>query len=118
MDEAIRRLRTAGRQFSQGKAPTGIRYPGGFRDRVVAVARQRVTAGGSVGRIAQELGVARPTLVRWLGRPTTPRLRPVSVAPDPVLEAISRPLLITREGIRVEGLDAATLIVVLRALAS
>ena len=117
MDEAIRRLGTAARQFSQGKAPTGIRYPRSFRDRVVAVARQRLKAGGSVGRTAQELGVARPTLVRWLGRPTTPRLRPVTVAPDPVPEAISRPVLITAEGIRVEGLDAATLITVLRALA-
>jgi hypothetical protein len=49
-------------------------------------------------------------------------MRPVTLAPAAVVEATEasvavRPVLITANGVRVEGLDRGTLIAVLRALA-
>jgi hypothetical protein len=45
-------------------------------------------------------------------------LRPVAVAaaPTPERSAVARPVLVTPQGVRVEGLDHDGLIVVLRAL--
>jgi hypothetical protein len=74
--------------------------------------------GQALADLAEEVGVATPTLKHWLERPATPRLRPVTIEPtatrggnDP-----ARPVLITPQGVRVEGLDAAALIAILRAL--
>jgi hypothetical protein len=78
------------------------------------LARGRVLAD-----LAPELGVATPTLQHWLARSATPRLRPVTIE-SAALRAEShpaRPVLITPQGVRVEGLDADVLIAVLRALA-
>jgi hypothetical protein len=62
--------------------------------------------------------VSEPTLAKWLRRPSPPRLRPVAVATVLTAEPSAvGPVLITRTGVRVEGLDAAALITVLRALA-
>ena len=83
------------------------------------VARARVDQGGALGDLAEKVGVALPTLQRWLERPAAPRLRPVTLEPAPGLGVRdpARPVLITPQGVRVEGLDGATLIAILRALA-
>jgi hypothetical protein len=69
-----------------------------------------------VAQVAREIGLATPSLARWLQPPPAPVLRPVALAPEP--PAAPPPLvLVTRQGLRVEGLDREALITVLRALA-
>jgi transcriptional regulator with XRE-family HTH domain len=88
-----------------------------IRDAAVALARPRVRGGDSVRQVAQELGISEPTLARWL-QPRAPSvLRPVTVAPAPDGHDPLDLVLITAEGVRVEGLDRDAVIAVLRALA-
>jgi len=117
MNEAIRQLRAEARRLAQGKPPSQVRYPDGFRRAAVRLARLDRRQGGSVGRLARAVGVSEPTLTKWLRPPTGAGLRPVAVlaAPPPESAAVSA-VLITRQGLRVEGLDRDTLIAVLRTL--
>jgi hypothetical protein len=70
-------------------------------------------------RLARVLGVSAPTLTTWLRAPSRGALRPVTIAPDamPALSPPARPVLVTPHGLRVEGLDVAGVVIVLRALA-
>jgi transposase len=118
MDDAIRRLRAEAQRLALGKARSQVRYPEAFRRAAVALVRTGPGRGRSVARLARDIGVSEPTLTKWL-RPTALGLRPVAVTvmSPPELPAGARPVLITRTGLRVEGLDRDGLIAVLRALA-
>jgi len=118
MNEAIRRLRSDARQLAHGKVPTAIRYPAPFRAEVVAVTRTQVEHGASVHRVASALGLPARSLTRWLQQSAPPVLRPVTVRPDPMPMAApaAGPVLVTPQGLRIEGLDLDTLIAVLRLL--
>ena len=118
MDAPLRRLRSEAQQLTRGKAPTGVRYPAAFRTTAVALARPRLAMGVPFVRVAQELGLPRKSLARWLQRRRTPRLRPVAVRPDPTPPAppAMGVVLVTPHGCRVEGLDRDGLVAVLRAL--
>lgn len=119
MNEAIQQLRVEARRLAQGKPASQVRYPDGFRRTAVRLARLGRKHGRSVGWLARAVGVSEPTLTKWLRPPTGAGLRPVAVlaAPPPESAAvINRAVLITRQGLRVEGLDRDTLIAVLRAL--
>ena len=81
--------------------------------------RRRQREGAHVKTIAHEVGVAPWTLALWLRTPASATLRAVDVVPDvPATSAPVhlRPVLITPQGLRVEGLDPDTLVAVLRAL--
>jgi|SRR5262245_40713136 len=117
MESAVRRVRAQVRRLAKGRSPRSIRYPVVVQEAAVALGRRRLSQGHSVHRIAQELGISEPTLAGWL-RPRGPRLlRRVAVVPDPEARREPGVVLITDHGVRVEGLDADTLIAVLRALA-
>ena len=118
MNEAIRRLRSEARQVTRGKVPTAIRYPTPFRAAVAAVTRTQVEQGASMHRVAGALGLPARSLTRWLQQSAPPVLRPVTVRPDPVAAAppAAGLVLLTPQGVRVEGLDRDTLIAVLRML--
>jgi transposase-like protein len=118
MDEEIRRLRAEVRRLAQGKPPNQVRYPDEFRRAALRLARRGQQHGRSVARLARAIGVSEPTLTKWLRPPAGAGLRPVTVVAAPPLQdaAISRAVLVTRQGLRVEGLDRDTLIPVLRAL--
>lgn len=118
MNEAIRQLRAEARRLAQGKPPSQVRYPDGFRRAAVRLARRGRGQGRSVARLARAVGVSEPTLTKWLRPPAGAELRPVAVLTAPPREGVadSRAVLITRQGWRVEGLDRDTLIAVLRAL--
>jgi hypothetical protein len=98
-----------------------VRKSGALTPRIstaVTLARTRLGRGGSVARLARELGVSVPTLTKWL-RPSAPALvRPVTVTAAPMADrdAVARSVLITPRGVRVEGLDRPTLVAVLQAL--
>jgi hypothetical protein len=118
MDHEPRRLRAEARRLARGKHPSQVRYPDAFQRAVRALARRRLGQGGSVARLARELGVSEPTLTKWCRPPVPPVLRPVAVRPDPT--PLAPPpagvVLLTPHGARVEGLDRDGLIAVLRAL--
>lgn len=118
MNEEIRRLRAEARRLAQGKPRSQVRYPETFSRAAVALARRQLNHGGSVTRLARELGVSEPTLTKWLRPPTQPALRPVAVTPAPSPEGrgSASPVLITPRGVRVAGLDRDGLVAVLRAL--
>ena len=119
MNEAIRRLRAEAQRLAQDKPRSQVRYPEAFRRAAVTLARTGQGRGESVGRLARDIGVSEPTLTKWLRPAHGPGLRPVAVAvtspPEP--PAGASPVLMTRTGVRVEGLDRDGLIAVLRALA-
>jgi transposase-like protein len=116
MDDEVSRLRAEARRLARGKPPSQVRYPEGFRRAAVQLARRRLGPSLSVARLARGLGVSEPTLTKWL-RPRT-GLRPVAVvaAAPPAATAVSGAVLVTPQGLRVEGLDRDTLIAVLRVL--
>jgi hypothetical protein len=118
MDAELRRLRAEAQRLARGKPPSQVRYPDGFRRAAVALARLRLRPGGSVTRLARELGVSEPTLTKWLRPPAPPVLRPVVVTPTPPPErpAGPGPVLTTANGVRVTGLDRDALVAVLQAL--
>lgn len=123
MNDPIRRLRAEARHLTHDKVPTAIRSPAPFRMAALALARPRVKRGTSIARVARALGLPPQSLGRWLREsPRAPALRPVTVAltPAPVPRPTPPPergaVLITPQGLRVEGLDPDALIAVLRAL--
>lgn len=119
MDDETRQLRSEARQLARGRAPRGIRYSAAFRRRAITLVRERARQGVPVAQVVREIGLTTASIARWRQPRPTPRLRPVMLA----AEAHPRPapavglVLITRQGLRVEGLDGAGLIAVLRALA-
>jgi hypothetical protein len=86
MDPELRRLRAEAERLARGKPRSQVRYPDGFCRTAVAVARRRLRPGGSVTRLARELGVSEPTLTKWLRPPAPPVLRPVAVTSAPTPE--------------------------------
>jgi hypothetical protein len=118
MDETIQKLRAEARRLTRGKVPRAVRYPAAFRAAAVALIRSRCRRGLSRRRVAQELGLQTQSLTRWLQEPVRPVLRPVAVRVEPegAGRAGASPVLITPQGVRVEGLDPEGLIAVLRAL--
>jgi hypothetical protein len=119
MDEEIRRLRADARRLAQGRPRSQVRYPDTFRQAAVTLARRRQRRGASVTGLARQIGVSEPTLTKWLRPPPGAGLRPVAVtlAPLPEPHAGASPVVITPNGVRVEGLDRDAVIAVLRALA-
>jgi len=81
----------------------------------VAIAQKRWDDGVAVTAVARELGVRPQALRLWLQSPARPRLRRVAISTPPVA-AVDRPVLITPQGFRVEGLGGAGLVALLRAL--
>ena len=117
MNDSIQTLRSEARRLARGKVPRAIRYPAGFRAAAVALARTQRRRGHAVERVAKAVGVARPTLARWLRPRPAQGLRPVTVIGPPLAAPSgSTAVLITPQGVRVEGLDREGLVAVLRAL--
>ena len=113
MDAEVRRFRQDTALHLGHRTGTAIRYTPALRRRAMVIARKRQDAGVAVSAVARELGVRPQALRLWLQTPARPRLRRVAIA---TVAAVDRPVLITPQGFRVEGLDAATLVAVLRAL--
>ncbi len=118
MNEAIRQLRSEARQLTRGKVPKAIRYPIAFRAAVAALTRVQLDQGASMNRVARTLGLPAQSLLRWVEQSAPPVLRPVTVRPAaaPPAPPAAGPVLLTPQGLRVEGLDRDTLITVLRIL--
>ena len=118
MNDGIRSLQSEARQLARGKVPKAIRYPVAFRAAVAALTRSQLDQGTSMNRVAGALGLPARSLTRWLQQSVPPVLRPVTLRPDLVAPAppAAGPVLLTPQGLRVEGLDRDALIAVLRVL--
>jgi transposase-like protein len=104
-------------QAVAGRRGAERRYPADLKERAVVVFRERRAAGASLRSVAQELGLRALTLSRWESRAAR-RFRPVRVAtPDSAPPCASRPVVVTRNGDRVEGLELEQVVALLRALA-
>lgn len=117
MTERVRQLRGQVRDHQRGRAARSVRYPEGLRREIVDVLGEAHRRGVAVARLAREIGVPTSTLTLWRRRARRGPFRRVAVTvPAPVI--VSAPLVVvTPTGLRVEGLDLAGVITMLRALA-
>lgn len=111
MDARVKRFRDE--VSRRGAGGVGKRYPEELRAVAVAVAKAR--RDEPLARVAADLGVSAVSLQRWLEQEAPARFRPVEVAPEPGVEATGV-VLITPRGYRVEGLEAESLVSLLRVL--
>ena len=83
----------------------------------MSVARERLGQGRLLADVARELTVPVGSLRRWLARDPPP-FRAVDIMDDREVPTIGRPGLViqTAGGHRLEGLDLASAVAVLRAL--
>jgi predicted transcriptional regulator len=89
----------------------------GLRHAAGAYARERWAAGIALSQVARELGLPWQTLRLWAEEGGAVVLRPVVVDDTEGQRPASATLaLITPSGYRVEGLEARTLVELLRAL--
>ena len=120
MDREARTFRQDAARHLGDRTGTAIRYTPELRRRAVGIARRRGRAGVAVAAIARDLGLRPRALRLWLQAPRSrPRLRRVAVsaAPEPAAPTSGLSALVTPHGVRVEGLDLATLVALLRGLA-
>ena len=119
MNDRVAKLQLLIRALRRGRSASQVRYPEDLRAEITAVTRAAKAAGRSVYSLAREMGVSAPTLIEWSRRPVHGTLRQVAVAPSsvPAMASTPSPVLVTPHGFRVEGLDVAGLVTVLRSLA-
>jgi hypothetical protein len=118
MDDRIAQLKNRVRALHRGHVASQVRYPGDVRAEITSVTRAARAAGRSVYMLARELGVSAPTLIEWARQPVRRPWRPVTLStqiPETALPVT--PVLVAPHGFRVEGLDVAGVVTVLRSLA-
>src|SRR6266581_3980598 len=113
MDREVRKFRSDAIQHIGDRTGTAIRYTPDLRRRAMGIAWRRRRAGVAVAAIARDLGLRPRALRLWLEAPRSrPRLRRVAVTatPEPVAPTSGLSVLVTPQGVRVDGLDLATLL--------
>jgi hypothetical protein len=119
MNDGVRSIRREITRLKQDRRPTAVRYPERLRRKVIAIARRRRAHGGGLATIARELGLAEWTVNLWLRKTTAPVLRAVEImpaTPPSAATAVTTPVLITPQGVRIEGATIDALATLLRAL--
>ena len=118
MNDGVRSIRRQITRLKHDRRPTAVRYPPGLRRKVIAIARRRRARGAGIATIAQELGLAEWTVNLWLRKTSAPILRAVEIVPatPPSAAAVTTPVLITPQGLRIEGATVDALATLLRAL--
>lgn len=121
MDETGVRLRAAIAALGRTKRNTPVPAP--LRAEVMAFVRERRRAGATWSSLAEVVGLSASGLKRWsesaLPREVSPRLRRVRLRAVTALAGESGgPLvLVTPQGVRVEGLSREDAVAMVRALA-
>ena len=116
MNDGARSIRRDIARLKQDRRPTAVRYPVALRRKVIALARRRRVRGAGIAALARELGLAEWTVALWLGKTSAPVLRAVEIAPAAPPLAVTAPVLITPQGVRIEGATVEALATLLRAL--
>jgi len=118
MNDGVRSIRREVARLKHDRRPTAVRYPWALRRKITAMARRRQSQGAGIATIAREMGLAEWTLNLWLRKTSAPVVRAVEIlpaAPSPAT-VVTTPVLITPQGIRIEGATVDTLATLLRAL--
>ena len=119
MNDGVRSIRREITRLKHDRRPTAMRYPEALRRKITAIARRRRIQGAGIATIARELGLAEWTLNLWLRKSSAPVLRAVEIVPAPAsppASAVTMPVLITPQGVRIEGATVDALATLLRAL--
>ena len=118
MNDGMRSIRRDIARLKHDRRPTAVRYPLALRRKVIAIARRRRAHGVGIATIARGLGLAEWTVNLWLRKNTAPALRAVEIIPATPLPppAVATPVLITSQGVRIEGATVDALAMLLRAL--
>jgi transposase-like protein len=120
MNDGVRSIRREITRLKHDRRPTAVRYPEALRGKITAIARRRRVQGAGIATIARELGLAEWTLNLWLRKISAPVLRAVEIVPapssSPPASAVTMPVLITPQGVRIEGATVDALVTLLRAL--
>lgn len=101
---SLQALRTAIQRHREKHHPKALRYSPELRKAVAELVRSQRSAGVSYEALVRTLGLPINTLRRWSERERAGRLASVEVKAEP-----SHAVLVTRSGIRVEGLTIADL---------
>lgn len=119
MDNRLRQLRSRVRVHQRVQPATAVRYPERLREEIVTVVRAAHAGGVAVRRLARDIGVPACTLTLWLRQPGRQPFRRVGLttAAAPAMVPPPSLVLVTPQGVRVEGLDVAGVVTVLRTLA-
>lgn len=112
MDARVKRFRAEAARHGAGRV--GRRYPADLKALAVALAEER--RGEPLSHVASELGVSELSLQRWIEQGEPARFRPVEVELDSGRVPGRGLVLITPRGYRVEGLQAESLVSLLRVL--
>jgi hypothetical protein len=112
MDVRVKRFRDE--VTRQGGGGVGRRYPAELRALAVVVAEERREE--PLAKVAADLGVSAMSLQRWLEQGEPVRFRPIEVERESAGTVARGLVLITPRGYRVEGLEAGTLVSLLRVL--
>jgi Transposase len=112
MDARVKRFREEVAGY--GSSGVGRRYSASLRAAAVALAQER--RDEPLSRVAADLGVSPLSLQRWCEQGEPGRFRPVAIESEPVGLPLGGLVLITPQGYRVMGLEAASLVSLLRAL--
>jgi len=103
---------------STSRRGRGRPYPAPLRERVLATIDAQVARGASPRGVARALGIPQHTIDRWRERQPEALFRPVVVeAQVAPAESASAVVVHGPRGLRIEGLDLATLAELLRRLA-
>jgi hypothetical protein len=107
MDQELMRFRAAAALENRGRGRMGRRYSAALREQAVRYWARRRPQGEALPEVATALGVAPWSLQRWA---RASRLRPVQIVSAPAAPRVVSPLaiVVTRDSIRVEGLDVET----------
>ena len=118
MNDGVRSIRREIARLKHDRRPTAVRYPEALRRKITAIARRRWAQGVGIATIARELGLAEWTVNLWLRKNSAPVLRAVEIVPatPPSVAAVTTPVLITPQGLRIEGATVDALATLLRAL--
>ncbi len=116
MNDGVRSIRREIARLKHDRHRTAVRYPETLRRKITTIALRRRAHGLGIAMFARELGLAPWTLHLWLRKSSAPVLRAVEIVPAPPPPAMTTPVLITPQGIRIEGATVDALATLLRAL--
>jgi hypothetical protein len=119
MADDLRSIRKEITRLRRGRPRTAVRYPEALRRRIATIAWRCRGRRGGVAAVARGLDLPRWTLNLWLRTPSAPIMRAVALVPDPapaIAAPPAGPVLITVDGLRIEGASVEELTQLLRAL--
>jgi transposase len=102
-----------------GPRGAGKRYPAAAKRMATEYLRQRQKVGAPLSAVARELGVKRHTLLAWVAGPDRAAQAPGFVPVRVVAAGPARAAIVVHGpgGVRIEGLEVADVVALLRALA-